>query len=393
MDNKNLEILKKFINDNFEDNDTKAYDNLEKLISFILENNIIFGDEKEPLDIVYIEMLIENNDLFKNMVSRVCIPNNIEKLKSMNIKFVNNMIYAYEDYITSQKEEEEESLDKFDLYASVDEMDPVTLYFRSLPSKILTKEEIAKLYIKYENGDEEAFKEIIKYNLKLVVSVAKKYARKITTNSGIDFLDLIQSGNEGLITGAKKFDYKMGYKFSTYVRWWIRQAISRTIANESRLIRVPVHAHESLNKIKKFRYEFYKSNNRYPNKDEIANALNLDENTVFYYLNNMEEPISLNSLIRCDDGDETEFMEFIPGFEENIEDQAISKNFNYALNNLSNLTPKELEVIKYRFGFYGRIYTLEEIGQIYGVTRERIRQIESKAKKKLQRCKEIRKFR
>ena len=107
----------------------------------------------------------------------------------------------------------------------------------------------------------------------------------------------------------------------------------------------------------------------------------------------MEEPISLNSLIRCDDGDETEFMEFIPGFEENIEDQAISKNFNYALNNLSNLTPKELEVIKYRFGFYGRIYTLEEIGQIYGVTRERIRQIESKAKKKLQRCKEIRKFR
>ncbi len=398
MSNQKLEIINKFVNENFEDNESKAFDNLEKLISFILDNNITFEDEKELLDIVDIEMLINNNGLFKKMVSSVCIPENIDKLKLMNVKFVNLMIKAYTDYIINNKAEEEEkleeddSLNDFDLYASTDEMDSVSLYLKSLPSKLLTKEEVVELYIKRENGDEAAFNEIIKYNLKLVVPVAKKYARNLISNSGIEFLDLIQAGNEGLIKGTEKFNYKLGWKFSTYVRWWIRQSIERMIANESRNIRIPVHTHELILKIRKYGYEFHNLYNRYPNEDEIAKALEINRSAVIDCLNHMDETISLNTTFKGDDGDETELMEFIPGSQENLENQVFEKVFNYALNNLSNLSKRELEVIKYRFGFYNRIYTLEEVGKMYGLTRERIRQIESNAKRKLQRCREIRKF-
>lgn len=398
MSNQKLEIINKFVNENFEDNESKAFDNLEKLISFILDNNITFEDEKELLDIIDIEMLINNNVLFKKMVSSVCIPENIDKLKLMNVKFVNLMIKAYTEYIINNKAEEEEgleeddSLDDFDLYASADEMDSVSLYLKSLPLKLLTKEELVELYIKRENGDEAAFNEIIKYNLKLVVSVAKKYARNLISNSGIEFLDLIQAGNEGLIKGTEKFNYKLGWKFSTYVRWWIRQSIERMIANESRNIRIPVHTHELILKIRKYGYEFHNLYNRYPNEDEIAKALKINRSAVIDCLNHMDETISLNTTVKGDDGDETELMEFIPGLEKNLENQVFEKYFNYVLNNLSNLSKRELEVIKYRFGFYNRIYTLEEIGEMYGLTRERIRQIESNAKRKLQRCREIRKF-
>ena len=164
------------------------------------------------------------------------------------------------------------------------------------------------------------------------------------------------------------------------------------IANESRNIRIPVHTHELILKIRKYGYEFHNLYNRYPNEDEIAKALEINRSAVIDCLNHMDETISLNTTFKGDDGDETELMEFIPGSQENLENQVFEKVFNYALNNLSNLSKRELEVIKYRFGFYNRIYTLEEVGKMYGLTRERIRQIESNAKRKLQRCREIRKF-
>lgn len=390
MSNQKLEIINKFVNENFEDNEEKAFDNLEKLISFILDSKISF---EEVSDIFDIEMLINNNDLFKKMVSTVCVPDNIEKLKLMNVKFVNLMIKAYQIYIINNKDEEEETLDNFDLYASTDEMDSVSLYIKSMPSKILTKEEVTELYIKMENGDEEAFDEIIKYNLRLVISVAKKYAQNLSYNGGCDFLDLIQAGNEGLIKGTKKFNYKLGWKYSTYVRWWVRQSIVRMLANESRNIRIPVHAHEMILKIRKYRNDFYCLYCRYPNVDEIASALKINKSVVADCLSHMEETVSLNIVVNGEDKADAELIEFIPGQEENLDNSILEKEFNYALNNLSNLSQRELEVIKYRFGFYGRIYTLEEVGQKYGLTRERIRQIESKAKRKLQRSSVIRKFR
>lgn len=397
MSNKNLEIINKFINENFEADDNKVFNNLEKLISFILDNKIIFEPGKEKNDIVDIEMLIRNNDLFKKMVKSVCMPENINKLKTMNLSFVNLMITAYQDYTVNIKnedeDEKEEQLDDFELYAASDEMDSVALFIKSIPSKILSKDEVINLYIEMENGNKTAFDELVTHNLRLVISVAKQY-----NNRGVELLDLIQSGTEGLIRAIEKFNYKLGWKFSTYARWWIRQSITRCIANESRNVRIPVHISEHFYKIKKYSNEFFELYNRYPNTEEISKALNLSESRVEECLVLMNSAVSLNQTVvgKGDEADETELQEFIA--DENNSDEKQQKllfeqDFNYVLNNETSLTDRELEVIKYRFGYYGKTFTLEEIGNRYNVTRERIRQIESKALRKLKKNRNIQQFR
>ena len=402
MNNKNLEMINKFINENFEDSEFKAFNNLEKLISFILDSKIIFNEEKETYDIIDIEMLIRNNDLFKKMISTVCIPENIDKLKSMNVYFVNLMIKAYKYHCLNSKEtaeteeeyeEEYENLNNFDFYASSEEMDAIALFIKSIPSKLLSKEEVIKLYHEIENGNKAAFDELVTHNLRLVISVAKQY-----NNRGVDFLDLIQSGTEGLIRAVEKFDYKLGWKFSTYARWWIRQAITRSIANESRNVRIPVHISEHFYKIKKYSNEFFELYNRYPNTEEISKALNLSESRVEECIILMNVSVSLNQTVvgKGDEADETELQEFIADETASAERQQqllFEQDFNYVLNNETNLTKRELEVIKFRFGYYGKKYTLEEVGENYGVTRERIRQIESKALRKLKKNKKIQQFR
>ena len=397
MSNKNLEMINNFINENFEDSEIKAFNNLEKLISFILESKIIFNEEKEKYDIIDIAMLIKNNELFKKMISTVCIPENIDKLNSMNVYFVNLMIKAYKYYCqdckeTDETEEEYENLDDFDLYASSNEMDAVALFVKSIPSKILSKNEVIELCKEIEKGNKKAFDELVTHNLILVISVAKQY-----NNRGVELLDLIQSGIEGLIRAIEKFNYKLGWKFSTYARWWIRQSITRCIANESRNIRIPVHISEHFYKIKKYSNEFFELYNRYPNAEEISKALNINESRIEECLILMNGTVSLNQTVvgKGVDADETELQEFIPddkNSDEKQQQKLFEDDFNHILNYETNLTERELAVIKYRFGFNGKKYTLEEIGQIYGVTRERVRQIESKALRKLKKNRKIRQF-
>ena len=389
MKNEKMEKINNFINENFIDSDTEAYNNLEKLINFVTSKNYNFATADDSYDL---ELLIDNNQLFKNMLDILCVKENIKKLKTLKLDFIAKLIEAYETYSVTNKLDDE-NLEELEFYSSVDEMDPVALYIKSLPSKLLSREEVNELYKKIENGDHEAFNEIITHNLRLVISVAKKYQ-----NRGSELLDLIQAGNEGLIRAAEKYDYKLGWAFSTYARWWIRQAIVRSIANESRNIRIPVHTFDLFLKIKKYNYDFFKLYNRYPNEEDIAAGLNIKESIVVECLNNMNDTLSLNQKVAGAgvDDSESEFQEFITDDStiENDPDKVIfEQEFNFALNNLTNLTKRELEVIKYRFGFWGKVYTLEEIGQIYGVTRERIRQIESKATRKLKKNRNIQKFR
>lgn len=389
MKNEKMEKINNFINENFIDNDTEAYNNLEKLIDFVATKKYSFATAEDSYDL---ELLIDNNQLFKNMLAVVCTKENIKKLKTLKLDFITKLIEAYETYSVTNKLDEED-LDELELYSSVDEMDPVALYIKSLPSKLLSREEVNELYKKIENGDHEAFNEIITHNLRLVISVAKIYQ-----NRGAELLDLIQAGNEGLIRAAEKYDYTLGWSFSTYARWWIRQAIVRSIANESRNIRIPVHTFDLFLKIKKYNYDFFKLYNRYPTEEDIAAGLNIKESIVVECLNNMNDTLSLNQKVVGTgvDDSESEFQEFVADdrSNENDPDKVIfEQEFNYALNNLTNLTERELEVIKYRFGFYDRVYTLEEVGQMYGVTRERIRQIESKATRKLKKNRNILKFR
>lgn len=397
MSNKNLEMINNFINENFEDSEIKAFNNLEKLISFILDSKIIFNEEKEKYDIIDIAMLIKNNELFKKMISTVCIPENIDKLNSMNVYFVNLMIKSYKYYCqdckeTDETDEEYENLDDFDLYASSNEMDAVALFVKSIPSKILSKNEVIELYKEIEKGNKKAFDELVTHNLRLVISVAKKY-----NNRGVELLDLIQSGTEGLIRAIDKFNYKLGWKFSTYARWWIRQAITRCIANESRNIRIPVHISEYFYKIKKYSNDYFDLYGRFPSTPELANALNIKEEKVEECLLLMEGTVSLNQTVvgKGSEADDTELQEFIADTstsEEKQHQKIFEQDFNHILNYETTLTERELAVIKYRFGYYGKKYTLEEVGNIYGVTRERIRQIESKAIRKLKKNRKIRQF-
>ena len=242
MKNEKMEKINNFINENFIDSDTEAYNNLEKLINFVTTKKYNFATADDSYDL---ELLIDNNQIFKNMLDVVCTKENIDKLKTLKLDFITKLIDAYETYCVTNKLDDED-LDELELYSSVDEMDPVALYIKSLPSKLLSREEVNELYKRIENGDHEAFNEIITHNLRLVISVAKKYQ-----NRGSELLDLIQAGNEGLIRAAEKYDYTLGWSFSTYARWWIRQAIVRSIANESRNIRIPVHTFDLFLKIKK----------------------------------------------------------------------------------------------------------------------------------------------
>ena len=258
--------------------------------------------------------------------------------------------------------------------------DPVKGYLKEIGRvPLLSSEEEIDLAIRIANGDVQAKQRLSEANLRLVVSIAKRYLGR-----GMQFLDLIQEGNLGLIKAVDKFDYTKGFKFSTYATWWIRQAITRAIADQARTIRIPVHMVETINKVKKVQSQLLHQNGHEPTPDEIADELDLPVDKVREIMRVAQEPVSLETPIG--EEEDSHLGDFIPDDGAPAPADAASHTMlrEQLSDVLSTLTPREEKVLRLRFGLEdGRSRTLEEVGKEFNVTRERIRQIEAKALRKL----------
>ena len=258
--------------------------------------------------------------------------------------------------------------------------DPVKVYLKEIGRvPLLTPEEEIDLAIRISNGDEAAKKRLSEANLRLVVSIAKRYVGR-----GMQFLDLIQEGNLGLIKAVEKFDYTKGFKFSTYATWWIRQAITRAIADQARTIRIPVHMVETINKVKKVSSQLLHTNGHEPTADEISEELDMPVDKVREIMRVAQEPVSLETPIG--EEEDSHLGDFIPDDDAPAPQDAASHTVRkeQLSDVLDTLSPREEKVLRLRFGLEdGRSRTLEEVGKEFNVTRERIRQIEAKALRKL----------
>ena len=258
--------------------------------------------------------------------------------------------------------------------------DPVKVYLKEIGRvPLLSSEEEIDLAIRIANGDVQAKQRLSEANLRLVVSIAKRYLGR-----GMQFLDLIQEGNLGLIKAVDKFDYTKGFKFSTYATWWIRQAITRAIADQARTIRIPVNMVETINKVKKVQSQLLHQNGHEPTPDEIADELDLPVDKVREIMRVAQEPVSLETPIG--EEEDSHLGDFIPDDGAPAPADAASHTMlrEQLSDVLSTLTPREEKVLRLRFGLEdGRSRTLEEVGKEFNVTRERIRQIEAKALRKL----------
>lgn len=258
--------------------------------------------------------------------------------------------------------------------------DSVRLYLREIGRiQLLKPDEEIELARKILQGDMMAKRKLVQANLRLVVSIAKKYIGR-----GLSFLDLIQEGNLGLIRASEKFDHERGYKFSTYATWWIRQAITRALADKSRTIRVPVHMVETINKLKKVTRQLAQELNRKPTEHELANAMDVSIVKLHEIIKAAKEPISLETPIGKEE--DSRLGDFIEDAETDRPDTTVTHELlrQDLAKMLNELTPRERDVLRLRFGLDdGRQRTLEEVGQLFNVTRERVRQIEFKALRKL----------
>lgn len=269
---------------------------------------------------------------------------------------------------------------KDDSFDSISLDDPVKVYLREIGRvPLLTGEEEIELAVKIAEGDEKAKRRLAEANLRLVVSIAKKYVGR-----GMYFLDLIQEGNVGLIKAVDKFDYTKGFKFSTYATWWIRQAITRAIADQARTIRIPVHMVETINRLKKVQSQLLHENGYEPSEEVIAEKMDMSVERVREIMRVAQEPVSMETPIGPEE--DSRLMDFIRDEDALAPDEAALKTItNEDIDEvLKTLTPREESVIRLRFGLQdGRYHTLEEVGSEFNVTRERIRQIEAKALRKL----------
>jgi len=270
--------------------------------------------------------------------------------------------------------------------------DSIQMYLKEIGKvPLLTGEEEVELAKRKEKGEKEAEKRIIEANLRLVVSIAKKFAGA----KGMSLLDLIQEGNIGLFRAVEKFEYRKGYKFSTYATWWIRQAITRALADQSRTIRIPVHMVETINKFQQVQRNLIQELGREPLADEIAAEMGEELEKVRYIMKISQDTISLETTIGDDEEDST-LEDFIEDVKNVTPDRAAALQLlrDYVKNIVAQLSPREQKILEMRFGLVdGVAHTLEEVGQEFEVTRERIRQIESKALEKIRKFKGLEKLR
>lgn len=311
------------------------------------------------------------------------LDNFYDKLAQHGIEITDDTTASVQETVQNDNSEEDAKADDKDLLSvpeGVTVNDPVRMYLKEIGKiPLLTSEEEVELAKAIEQNSEDARRRLAEANLRLVVSIAKKYVGR-----GMLFLDLIQEGNLGLIKAVEKFDYRKGYKFSTYATWWIRQAITRAIADQARTIRIPVHMVETINKLIRISRQLVQELGREPLPEEIAQEMNISEDRVREILKIAQEPVSLETPIG--EEDDSHLGDFIEDHEAQAPaDAAAFELLKEQLEDvLDTLSAREEKVLRLRFGLDdGRSRTLEEVGQYFGVTRERIRQIEAKALRKL----------
>ena len=351
------------------------YENCLKLSNFLKDENITIGE-------IEAEKIFNNSPELIKMFEKLETSGMLSKVYSLS-----NLSSLMDLYNLNEDMDKMDSLNVDDAYTLTwsgnnKDLDLLKLYLMEIGQyKILTAEEEKELAKKYQNGDELAKQKLIEHNLRLVVSIAKRY-----TNNGLSLDDLIQFGNEGLMIAARKFTPEKECKFSTYATWWIRQAITRALADHSRTIRVPVHMHEIILKVKKATGIYMKENyGELPTEKQLSEILNMPEDKIRLSRELMQYTVSFSSPIGNEDGDDT-LGDIIEDKNISVEadiDYVYMKELARTLLNDKKINDREREVIKLRFGFYDRKYTLQEVGDMLGVTRERIRQIEKKALMKL----------
>ncbi len=296
--------------------------------------------------------------------------------------------------LTKEEIEEQEKAKQSALSFDLSKLsaDSIQMYLKEIGKvPLLTGEEEVELAKRKEKGDKEAEKKIIEANLRLVVSIAKKFAGA----KGMSLLDLIQEGNIGLFRAVEKFEYRKGYKFSTYATWWIRQAITRALADQSRTIRIPVHMVENINKFQQVQRQLIQELGREPLAEEIASEMKESLEKVRYIMKISQDTVSLETTIG-DDGKDSTLEDFIEDVKNVTPDRAAALQLlkDYVKDIIAQLSPREQKILEMRFGLVdGVAHTLEEVGREFEVTRERIRQIESKALEKIRKFKGLEKLR
>ena len=344
------------------DNSTIQLENCRKLSNYLVRNEITIGDLES-------EELLEKSVPLNNMLNRLKIAGILPKAYSF-IKLTNLLeVYSQKKGFTLENDFDIEFYGK----RSDNDLDLFKLYLSEIGQyKILSREEELELATKAQAGDNEARNKLVEHNLRLVIPVAKRYL-----SQEISLVDLVLAGNEGLMTAARKFDPSLGYKFSTYATWWIRQSLQKAVMECGRTIRIPAHIHEYIIKFRKEMAIYYTENGEYPSNEYLGEKFELSPERVLNIKLAMEPIISLSTPIGSEDKDTTlgEMLED----EKNPVDDSIetmdTEELAHELINSEKLTEKERDILKHRLGFYGNTKTLEEIGQQYGLSRERIRKI------------------